>query len=862
MAGPGTGARLAALGIAWLAGVGAQLHERSLHAVGAYVCATLAALAALLFLTARAVRLDRRGPGGERGGRALAGATSSPPSFETSGSVTLLAVAIVAATVAGWGASGWRAALRLADVLPAALEGRDIAVTGVVASLPQRGPNGIRFRFDVESHDALPAALPPTLSLGWYRGFHEDAASVGPQSELRAGQRWRFTVRLRRPHGNLNPHGFDYELLLFEQGVRATGYVRDGPAQLLEQGAGHPVERLRQRVRDAIEAHVDDRRAAGVLAALSIGDQGAIERDDWDLFRATGVAHLMSISGLHVTMLAWLAGLLVAAGWRRSERAMFAVPAPRAARWGGLAFAAAYALFSGWGVPSQRTVWMLAVVTVLPAAGVRWPWPLVLLVAAVVVTALDPWALLQPGFWLSFMAVGLLMASSFARGGDPAEAARATSRDGADARAARAPSRPGDDADRRDGARAWPARVLDASRAGVRSQLIATIGLTPLSLVFFQQVSLVGFAANVVAIPLVTLVITPLALAGAVVPLCWTVGAWVVQGLTAFLGLLGAAPSALWIAPVAPLWAQLAGLLAAVLVISPLPWQARALALPLVVALLVPPRDAPAEGSFELVAADVGQGMAVLVRTRTRLLMYDAGPQYARDSDAGQRVLVPLLRALGLGPIDLLVLSHRDLDHVGGARALLSSIGATAMSSSLEAAHPLLAGAPRSTRCLAGQRWTWDGVDFAVLHPRERDYARAARPNAVSCVLRVSAGGRSALLAGDIEREQESALVVDDAGALRSDVLVVPHHGSRTSSTAAFIDAVRPQVAVVQAGYWNRFGHPAADVVERYRERAVAVVATAGCGAWRWRSDGRQAGECERERGRRYWHHAEDADAP
>ncbi len=186
---------------------------------------------------------------------------------------------------------------------------------------------------------------------------------------MRAGQRWRFTVRLRQPHGNLNPHGFDYELNLFEQGVRATGYVRDAPAELLDPAAGFIVERMRQRVRDAIEASVADRRAAGVLAALAVGDQGAIEREDWDLFRNTGVAHLMSISGLHVTMFAWLAGVGVALLWRLSPRAMLRVPVPLAARVGGLAAALGYAIFSGWGVPAQRTVWMLATVVLLQASG-------------------------------------------------------------------------------------------------------------------------------------------------------------------------------------------------------------------------------------------------------------------------------------------------------------------------------------------------------------------------------------------------------------------------------------------------------------------------------------------------------------
>ncbi|HWH84607.1 MAG TPA: ComEC family competence protein, partial [Burkholderiaceae bacterium] len=380
-----TGARLAALALAWLAGVALHLQQRALWPVEASAAALVVGV---LLLVAFA------GFGRARG--------------------LAFVPALGAMLLAALGACGVQASWRLADALAPALEGRDLVVEGVVASLPQRSASGLRFRFEVDNAalDGRPVQVPSRLALGWYRGAHEDAALTEPQTELRAGQRWRFTLRLRRPHGNLNPHGFDYELQLFEQGMRATGYVRDAPApQLLYRAAGFPVERLRQRVRDAIEASVTERRAAGVLAALAVGDQGAIERDDWDLYRNTGIAHLMSISGLHITMFAWLARAVIARLWRRSARAVHACPAPVAAAWGGLACAAAYALFSGWGVPSQRTVWMLVAVTLARAGGVRWPWPLVLLVAALVVTAVDPWAMLQAGFWLSFVAVGLLMAS-------------------------------------------------------------------------------------------------------------------------------------------------------------------------------------------------------------------------------------------------------------------------------------------------------------------------------------------------------------------------------------------------------------------------------------------------------------------
>jgi competence protein ComEC len=808
-AGQGRTAWMAALAL--LAGTAAQLQQQALWPQAAY--AALCAAAVMLACVAWGLR---RRP------------------------AALALLGAMAALLLGFGATGWRAAERLGQALPAAVEGLDLQVVGVVASLPQFHADGVRFRFEMESasHGGQPVAVPPLVSLGWYAPQRGSSLQGLPQATLRAGQRWRFTVRLRQPHGNLNPHGFDYELWLFEQGIRATGYVRDNrgaaPERLDEQ-AGHRLDRWRQQVRDAIERRVADPHAAGVLAALAIGDQGAIERDDWEVFRNTGVAHLMSISGLHVTMFAWLAGGLAAWCWRRSTRLALRLPAATAGRWIGLAAAIVYALLSGWGVPAQRTVCMLAVVTAAGSLGRRWPWPLVWGMSAVAVTLADPWALLQPGFWLSFAAVGLLLASG-----------------GADTPAGETPAVEG--ASRR---QRWAAAALRAAHGGLRTQVIATVGLAPLTLVFFQQVSLIGFAANLLAIPLVTLAVTPLALAGALMSPLWSFGAVLVQWLGGVLAWLAAWPWATWTVPAAPLWAMVSGLGAAVLLVAPLPWRLRLLAGPLLLPLLAPTVPRPAPGSFDLLAADVGQGTAVLVRTAGHTLLYDTGPQYSRESDAGERVLVPLLRGLGEARLDRLMLSHRDTDHVGGAASLLQAVGAASLWSSLEDAHPLRAAGVPATRCEAGQRWVWDGVGFEVLHPRPADYARAGlKPNGLSCVLRVSTQQASALLAGDIEREQEAALVASGREALRSDLLLVPHHGSKTSSTDAFLDAVMPHTAVVQAGYRNRFGHPAAEVLARYRARGIRVVQSASCGAWQWPAE-RQG--CWRDAVRRYWHHEAQA---
>ena len=735
-------------------------------------------------------------------------------------------VLCTAIATTAFGVTAWRADVRLAERLSPALEGRDLLVTGVVDRMPLLASDGYRFAFAVEGGqaDGRAVALPPLLALSWSRG--DEGVLAAPTFDLRAGQRWQFPLRLRRPHAALNPQGFDGELWLFEQGFGATGTVRStvaGPQpRLLADTGSRPIERSRQSVRDALLLRVSDARVAGVLAALAVGDQAAIARSDWDLFRDAGVAHLMSISGLHVTMFAWLAGALVAWLWRRSPRACLRLPAPQAGRLGGLAVAALYALVAGFGVPAQRTLLMLAAAVALRASGTRCPWPLVLLAAAVAVTVFDPWALLQAGFWLSFAAVGLLMA------GDPLQ------------REESAPT----------GALGW-------LRAALRTQAIATLGLAPLSLIFFQQVSLVGFVANLVAIPWVTLIVTPLALTGVLLPWLWALAAGAMAALVWLLEALTAWPSAVWTVAAAPAWAAAAGIAAALLGLLPLPWRLRLLALPLALPLLWPAVAPPSEGRFDLVVLDVGQGTAVLVRTRSRLLVYDTGPAYSREADAGQRIVVPLLRARGERQVDLLMLSHRDSDHVGGAASLRSALPVVRWSTSLAAEHPLLAGAVDHRRCDAGQHWAWDGVDFEVLHPTAAEHAGATKPNAVSCVLRVAdSAGRSVLLTGDIESPQEAALVARSGPALRSTLLLVPHHGSKTSSTDAFLDAVRPQIAVVQAGYRSRFGHPAPEVLARYEAHGIMLVRSDRCGAWSW-SDG--AFQCARDTRRRYWHWTDTA---
>ena len=882
----------AAVALAWVAGVALQLQQPALWPGETYPLIAAAALGACL------VAWRVRSHAATR---------------------LLLGLALAAA---GFAYAGWRADVRLADALAPAWEGCDIELVGVIDEMPQVAEDGEHFAFVVESARAagmtarelkrvqsldaaadrpLPAAVaaaeagagqarassteddddaaiaapvpsgagapavPSRVWLSWSGNQRDDRAVAAAPAPLHAGQRWRLPVRLRRPHGAMNPDGFDAELWLFDQGLRATGTVR-GNGQLL--GASWaPIENARQWVRDRLmlsgqPGGGDAAAATGALAALAVGDQAAIASPGWEVFRNTGVAHLMSISGLHITMLGWLGGAAIGALWRRSERAALRCPTPVAARWGGVVVAWLYALLAGWGVPAQRTVVMLAATALLRGAGLNWPASLVALAAMLPVTLLDPWALLQPGFWLSFAAVMLLMVSEPARaaGGDDA-AHEAGGRAGEHALDAPAPvdAQPRSRAARALAvARTLPRRLAGGLRGGLRAQVVASIGLAPLTLVAFQQLSLVGLLANLVAEPWVTLVVTPLALLGVALPPLWLLAALALKPLLWWLAWMARWSLASVHVAAAPGWALAAGLAGGAVLMLPLPWRVRALGLALLPPLAWPFVARPAAGHFELVAVDVGQGTAVLLRTREHLLVFDTGPRFGADNDAGRRMLLPLLQARGEAQVDVLVLSHADADHVGGAQSLIDRLPVHAMRSSLSAANPLRANPIRHTACEAGQGWTWDGVRFAILHPFAGDYRPGAKTNALSCVLRVvGADGASALLTGDVEAPGEARLVArarGDPGAeavrLRSDVLLVPHHGSRTSSTDAFLDAVHPAVAVIQVGYRSRYGHPAPDVVARYRAHGIPVVRSDHCGAWRW-ADGQAW--CTRALRRRYW---------
>jgi len=718
----------------------------------------------------------------------------------------LVSLAVAAALLAGFGYAALRAQVRLAEELPRAWEGEDIDIVGVVDDLPANSAQGTRFAFAIERVGTPRAVVPSRLSLAWFAPLRPAFGDEDPPS-VHAGERWHLTVRLKRPHGTVNPGGFDLEAWLLQQGMRATGYVHpegvNARSDNFAERPGDYVQRAREQVRLRIVAALGDAPYAGVIVALAIGDQRAVPEAQWTVFSRTGVSHLVSISGLHVTVFAAFAGGIAYALARRSARLTARVPARKLAAAVGVVAAGCYVLLAGAEVPAVRTFAMLAIAACglwlgrPGTAGVVWLWAL----AGVLLW--DPWATLTPGFWLSFGAVGLLLYASVGRLRVPA-------------------------------ASGFRARLCNAIREGAHAQWVVTLGLAPLTLALFQQASLIAPVANAVAIPVVTLGVVPLALLGIVVPvdILFQVAHTILAWLMRFLEALAALPDATW-QQHAPLpWTVATGVAGALLLLAPRGIPGRAWGFLWILPLFVVRPEPPPHGAFRLTVLDVGQGLSAVVETHHYTLVYDAGPRYTETTDAGGRIVAPFLRATGLRRVDGLIISHQDLDHSGGTLSLLQSTPVGWFASSLPADHAIVLRAQAQggrvvMACIAGQHWTWDGVVFTVLHPTRAEYDDPrAKTNDRSCVVRIDSAYGSALLTGDLEAKSEAKLLRDDSAVLRADVLVVPHHGSRTSSTPAFIRGVAPAIAVFACGYRNRFGHPRPDIVARYAAEAVHMVRT------------------------------------
>jgi competence protein ComEC len=693
---------------------------------------------------------------------------------------------------------------RLGGWLDPSREGRTVALEGTVASVPLAVADGTRFRLATVPQ----AGVPPLVELTWYE----------PDRRLRAAERLRLEARLRRPRGFANPGGADQAARMLREGIGATGYVRtlESGGRSWRDVARRPVLVARDEIAAATRRALGERPAAGIVAGLSVGLQDALSPGQWRDLARSGTSHLMAISGTHIGMLAALAAW-IAGGLQRLRQRRGAHGTVRdAALVAGSLAATGYASLAGWSVPTQRTAIMIAVVAGALRLRRRLAAGDALALGAVAVLALEPLAPLAPGFWLSFGAVAAIL---HATGGTF--------------------DRPG------------------VARSYVQVQVAVTAGLVPALAACFGSVSIVAAAVNLVAIPLYTLLIVPAVLAATAllvtlpdagtvamqgvawlveatwpvigVPASWSLATWGVSGVTPWSGAVMAAGAAATLAPL-PAPGRLAGLL---LLVAACAWRPQP----------------PAEGAARLALLDVGQGLAAIIETRRHVLVYDSGPSFRTGSDTGALVVEPYLRHRGRRRIDTLVASHDDLDHAGGAGSLARSLPVAqrvASGRSLDALGP-------TARCTRGARWSWDGVSLEWLHP-----AADARvgDNDGSCVLLVRAGPHAALLTGDIERRAEAEIVAR-ARPGRIDVLLVPHHGSRTSSTAAFVAATRPSWALVPAGHRNRWGFPKPEVVQRWQDAGATVLVQSATGSIEFALDPRRAIEPPtlwRQERRRFWH--------
>lgn len=716
-----------------------------------------------------------------------------------------------------WFCNGFLLALIYANTLLAsslvpALEGEDLLLEGVVASIPEQRDRLWRFEYVIEgvlTPGVTMDQLPKRIRLNWYNHV----------PRLDVGERWQLLVRLKQPHGFMNPGGFDYEGWLYRHSIRATGYVRDkgDNRRLGEGGLGYQVDRWRSLLSRKMDAALPQQEFRGIIKALAIGKQDEIGAEQWTIFLKTGTNHLVAISGLHVSMISGLAFFLLRWLWGRSSRLALRWPAQKVGAVAAITAALIYAALAGFSIPTQRTLIMVVVFMVglilqryrRPSDG--------LLLALLIVLLLDPLAVMDAGFWLSFGAVAFIF---FGMGG----------------------------------------RVATHGlwwKWG-RIHLLMALSLAPLTLLLFQKASLVSPLANFVAVPWVSLVVVPLVLLGCLLLLVVPVaGQWLLELANGCLDLIW--PFLSWCAglPVAQIyqafvgeWVIIPAMIGVVWLLAPRGWPGRWLGVVwLATAFLLPhARPAPGEAWFTLL--DVGQGLAAVVATEQHLLVFDTGPGFSETFDTGEAVVLPYLLQQGVQRVDMLVVSHGDNDHIGGAKSLLESFPVTRLLTSaperLESHHPEL--------CLAGEQWSWDGVGFEILHPVS-EFLKKGNNN--SCVLKVTTATGSLLLTGDIEQQAERALLSRDAAKLRADLLVVPHHGSKTSSTEEFISAVAPRWALFPVGYRNRYKHPRPEVVARYRAHNITLLASDRMGAITLRlgRDGIEMPEAYRETDGRYWTH-------
>ncbi len=697
----------------------------------------------------------------------------------------------------------------LSSELPTSLVKKDVLITGTITSLPDANDFRIRFEFDVETlkyKGEFVKHFPRRIRLNWY----------DKSIDIKAGQTWQLKVRLKPAHGMLNPGGFDYEKWLFERGIRATGYIRKGGENtLLQKPTGFSPLHLRERLKNTIQAYLPESPYRALVLALAIGDRSEITDDQWKVLIATGTNHLVAISGLHIGLVAGGVYVIFLFLFKRSRHLLLTMPAHKVAALFALFAAFVYAMLAGFAIPTQRALVMTAVVMLGVLLNKRFSFSQILSFALIAVLLLDPFSVMSAGFWLSFIAVAAILYAMQGR-----------------------------------------LKPTGLWWKWGRMQWIITLALAPVLIFVFQSFSIISPLANIVAVPWVSLVTVPVLLIGLVLSFIEPVGQGLVfianeslKWLWFVLDYMAAFRFSQWQQFAPQTWTLFPALIGVLLAIAPRGFPARYLAFVFLMPMfLVKPEKLP-ENEFQFHLLDVGQGLSAVIQTQNHVLVYDTGPKFRSGFNSGEAVVIPFLKSLAVNKLDMLIISHGDNDHIGGMESILDNISVDKIISGAIKKTPQ----PQAEACVGDTQWHWDGVMFEIIHPS--DTAFIGKGNNGSCVLRVSVGDQAILLTGDIEKAAEKYLVEHKRDSIQAEVLIAAHHGSNTSSTREFIEAVNPDWVLFPAGYVNRFQFPKAEVLKRYSNAEVKGLITGDEGAisLTMNTSGQYTLESYRQKNKRFW---------
>lgn len=679
----------------------------------------------------------------------------------------------------------YRADIILDQQLPLDLEGKDLVVEGTIEGLPRQSFHRQQLVFKVDSIENSDRKISASylFRLNWYND----------SPEVISGERWKLTVRVKRPNGFMNPGGRDYEASLFQQKINATGYVKVG--KKLERDPSTLLQKIHQW-RGAIyhDLKLSQPDLNGIIPALGLGVRDDLSQDMWKVLTSTGTIHLTAISGLHIGLIAGLAFFVGRWLWTLPIITLHWLPATKMGAIFAIIAAVLYAALAGFSIPTQRALIMVIVIMICLLSNRQLSRFDIFSIALLSVLLFSPASVISPGFWLSFTAVAIIFYTLSGRTG-----------------------------------------ATGFWHVSMKVHFMLALGLSPLLLLFFGQNPLLGPLANIIAVPVIGLLITPLVLLTILALSVFKPAGDVLLKLTDFL-IDSFWPFLEWIAELPYTSLQgtmpstglfILSLLGITILLMPRGLPGRFLAGAFFLPILFFQTESPDYGEYDFVLLDVGQGLSAVIQTKEHILIYDTGPKFSSDFDTGKAVVLPYLKSIGISRVNKVIISHGDNDHRGGYQSVVNEIE---IGETLTSVPEKLSG-DNVLLCDSGKYWEWDGVTFEILHPDKNYYQTGRKGNNRSCVLRIDNGYGSVLLTGDIETAAESVLISDKNVNLDVDILVAPHHGSKTSSTSAFISAASPEYVLFPVGYQNRFHFPNEKVVRRYKQNNIKRLDTAKAGA-------------------------------